>query len=145
MITLLLEAVAGSREKHSFDEESLEHRGFGETLLPYPYPYGFILGTRTEEGDGVDCYLLSRREYRPGDRIECEPLGMLEFFEGEELDHKVLAALPGESPPLDEALRGELERFIYGIFRRFPEMKVKVGSLGSQAEAEEFIERFRIR
>lgn len=144
MIEVLIEAVAGSREKRSYDEQTLEYRGSGETLLPYPYPYGFILGTRTDEGDGVDCYILSRSPLEGGSRVSCEPVGLLEFFEEDEKDHKVLASLPGEEVEPDDELREELERFIYGIFKSFPDMRVRVGALLPKEEAERFIDTWRI-
>lgn len=140
-MTVLVEAARGSREKHAYNERTLEYRGKSETLLPYPYPYGFILGTRTPEGDCVDCYLLTTRSLSPGEQIEAEPVGLLEFFEGDELDHKVLAALPGEMPTVDAALRDELETFMYGIFRKFPEMRVRVGDLLPSSAALDFISR----
>lgn len=143
MIEVLIEATAGSREKRSYDERTLEFRGSGETLLPYPYPYGFILNTRTDEGDGVDCYILTRRPLEGGGTIACEPAGLLEFFEEDELDHKVLAVLPGERASLDEELRTELESFIYGIFKQFPEMQVRVGALLPRDQAVRFIEKWR--
>lgn len=145
MIEVLIEATAGSREKRSYDEQTLEYKGSGETLLPYPYPYGFILNTRTDEGDGVDCYILTRSSLDGGSRVSCEPIGLLEFFEEDEKDHKVLALLPGETASLDERLRSELEGFIYGIFKRFPEMRVRVGALRPKEEAERFIDNWRVR
>lgn len=145
MVTVFVEAARGSREKHAYDETNLAYKGKGETLLPYPYPYGFILGTRTPEGDCVDCYLVTEQRFSPGERVEAEPAGLLEFFEEEELDHKVLATIPGEEVALNEELRERLESFIYGIFEMFPQMRVRVGELRSQEAAEGFVERWRER
>ena len=142
MIKVMVEAVAGSREKRKFNEETLEYRGCSETLRPYPYPYGFITGTRTPEGDCVDCYIVTDKPLAPGGIVECEPAGLLEFFEGDELDHKILATLPGESVDITEVLRDQLAEFIYAIFQMFPEVSVRVGELRPGREADAWIERF---
>lgn len=101
-MNVLIEAEAGSREKRSYDEESMVYRKSGETLLPYPYPYGFIIGTRSPEGDALDSYIITSRHLVAGTIVSSIPIALLEFFEEEERDHKVLAALPEE----------EAERFI---------------------------------
>jgi inorganic pyrophosphatase len=48
-------------------------------------------GTLTEEEDSVDCYLITGEPQTAGSTVQCEPVGLLEFFEGDETDHKVLA------------------------------------------------------
>jgi len=196
MIRVFVEAAAGSRIKGIYDECSLERQGERRALKPYPHAYGFVLGTRTEDGDGVDCYLIgggqsrggaheaSRPEegirgegspgegyregsdrrygegyreagearagrlgegshgggfeakaYVEGEIVECEPFGLLEFFEGEERDFKVLAAPLGCPPPPLPPLRDELAAFLVAIFAAYPEVLVRVGSVLSKDEA----------
>jgi inorganic pyrophosphatase len=129
MIKVFIEAEAGSRNKNRYDEKTLEYKGTREVSQPYPYPYGFILGTRGEDGDCVDCYLITNDTVSAGTMVECEPIGLLEQHEGEEIDHKVLAALPGELVNLDEELLKELQGFIYAVFAEFPEVHVHVGRI----------------
>lgn len=129
MIKVLIEVEAGSCRKNRYDEQTFAHKGEVKTCLPYPYPYGFILNTRATDGDALDCYVLTREHLKPGTIVACEPLGILEVMEGSEPDPKILAALPGESPVLDDALRHELANFITGIFRSYPHVIVKIGNL----------------
>src|SRR6266571_9394132 len=96
MIRVCVEVDAGSRDKHVYNEQTLELRGTRRTSRPYPYPYGFIVGTSAADGDGVDCYVITRERIRAGSIVECEPIGLLEQDEDGEVDHKILAAMPGQ-------------------------------------------------
>ena len=129
MIKVCIEAEAGSREKHRYDEKTLEHIGMGRVSQPYPYPYGFIPGTKTADGDGVDCYLITHERLTPGAIVECESMGLLEQDEDGEIDHKVLAILPGQQVEMGEVLREELRDFIYAVFAAFPDVSVQVGRI----------------
>ena len=94
-----------------------------------PYPYGFILGTRAADGDNVDCYLITTEPLQSGRIVECEPIGLLEQDEDGEVDHKVLAAMPGQAVEVGQALLQELRDFIYAVFAQFPDVDVRVGRL----------------
>lgn len=163
MIKVFIEVDAGSNEKHSYDEKSLQHLHRSYTLEPYPYPYGFIRGTLTDDGEALDAYIITSRHYSPGTEVECEAVGLLELFEDSELDHKVIALLPddsgntvnpGDTPqneapadkfPLNEALREELEDFILAIFKKFPKINVRIGRLLPRNSALAHIEMCRIK
>ena len=139
MIQVFIEAVAGSPDKNVFDEHTFEHLGVKRACRAFPYPYGFIPGTVTDDGEAVDCYIITRIPLTAGTLVDCEPVGLLELFEGDELDHKVIAALPGETVDTDEMLRIELAEFIYEIFTRFPEITVRVGRILSKQAAEDHL------
>jgi inorganic pyrophosphatase len=98
-------------------------------LRPYPYPYGFIIGTKGDDEEAVDAFIITDKRLEPGSTVQCEPVGLLELFEGDEHDHKVLAVLPGEQVPLDDGVHAKLKDFIYTIFTRFPEIQVRVGEI----------------
>jgi inorganic pyrophosphatase len=139
IIEVLIEASAGSRIKELYDEVSLTPRGRRETLRPYPYAYGFIPGSRGFDGEALDCFVLGREPLYPGKRVRCELLGLLEFFEEGEADHKLLAAPPGCSVTLDEALRDEIETFMLAIFTAYPEVEVSVGRLLMEVETRQLL------
>ena len=46
-----------------------------------------------------------------------------------EVDHKVLATIPGQDIALGEAVVQELQEFIYAIFAQYPDMHIRVGPL----------------
>jgi inorganic pyrophosphatase len=129
MIQVLVQVAAGSSERHIYDETTLEYLETRPVSWPYPYPYGFILGTDAEDRDCVDCYLITRDKVTPGAILACEPFGLLLQDEAGEVDHKVLAAIPGQDVPSGVELLRELGEFIYAIFAAYPEMQVRVGPI----------------
>jgi inorganic pyrophosphatase len=129
MIRVCIEAEAGSREKQRFDEQTLAYQATRRVAQPYPYPYGFILGTHAADRDGIDCHIITRQRLVPGTLVVCEPLALLEQSEDDEVDHKVLAALPGESVDINQELHRVLRDFIYALFAPYPSVGIRVGHL----------------
>jgi len=142
-IKVFIEVEGGSNERNVYDEKTLEHKGSRQVALPYPYPYGFILGTRAADEDGVDCYVITKDSVRSGSTVECVPVGLLEMIEDGEEDRKVLAAIPGQDVHLDQDLLEQLRDFIYAVFARFPEINVQVGRILSAQEARRYIQAHR--
>ncbi|MFP4564720.1 MAG: inorganic diphosphatase, partial [Spirochaetia bacterium] len=93
MIQVFIEAEAGSPDKNVYDEHTFEHLGVKRACREFPYPYGFIPGTVTDDGEAVDCYIITRTPLTAGTLVDCEPAGLLELFEGDETDHKAIAVL----------------------------------------------------
>ena len=141
MIEVVIQVEAGSRDKRLYDEKTLEYKGTRQASLPYPYPYGFIIGTSSEDGDNIDCYVITEKTLKAGAIVECEPIGLLEQEEGDEFDHNILAAIPGQDVVLDEALLEELRTFISGIFARFPDLTVKVGRILPKEAALRYLQK----
>jgi inorganic pyrophosphatase len=129
MIKVCIEVEAGSCERHRYHAKTLQYEGTRLATRPYPYPYGFILGTRAADRENVDCYLITTAPLQAGTVVECEPIGLLEQEEDGEVDHKVIAALPGQDVEGNEGLRQELRAFIVAVFAPFPDMHVRVGRL----------------
>ena len=129
IIRVCVQVEAGSRDKHRYNEKTLDYKGTSRVSQPYPYPYGFILGTSGADGDNVDCYLITHERLQTGTIVECEPIGLLEQEEDGEIDHKVLAAMPGQEVEVGQALEQELRDFIYAVFRSFPDVRVYVGDI----------------
>ena len=129
MIRVLIQVEAGSRDRRLYNEKTLEYRETRHMPLPFPYPYGFVIGTNAEDGDAVDCYIITKDGLKAGTIVACEPVGLLEQHEGDEIDHKVLAALPSQNVEISEDLLKELQNFIYAIFAHFQEVHVRVGPI----------------
>ncbi|MFP4346481.1 MAG: inorganic diphosphatase [Anaerolineales bacterium] len=91
----------------------------------------------------VDSYVITHAHLKAGTSVSCEPFGLLEMQEDDEVDHKILAALPGERVEASEALREELCNFIVAIFARFPEVHVHVGRILPREAALAHLERCR--
>lgn len=140
---VLIENTAGSRIKHTYDEQTLALVRKGEVSAAYPFPYGFAIGTRSGDGDAVDCFVLTGRALQSGSVIECEPIGLLEQIEDGEVDHKVLAALAGEHPTLDARTLAQLTDFIANVFAHVPGKVMKIGRLLDRQAAEAFLGQSR--
>ena len=136
---VLIENQAGSRIKNTYDEQTLALVRSAEVSAAYPYPYGFAIGTRSGDGDAVDCFVLTDRPLASGSVVECAPVALLEQVEDGETDHKVLVALPGSSPVLDETVLARLKSFIAGVFAHVPGKTMTIGSLLDRRAAEAYL------
>lgn len=146
-VSVFIEAEAGSRDKGLFDETTLERKGTRRALVPYPYPYGFVRGTPGgDDGDCLDCFIITHRRLFTGREYRVEPFGILEMNENGEQHWKLLARLPDEeipaaSPgPAVEALRDDLAAFIKKIFTAYPDVRIETGAILPAAKAEEIIQ-----
>jgi inorganic pyrophosphatase len=143
MIRVLIQVEAGSRERSLYNERTLEYKGQHRMSLPFPYPYGFIIGTSSADGDCVDCYIITKNRLQAGSIVECDPVGLLEQHEDDEIDHKVLAALPGQAVEADQRLLEELRDFIYALIAPFPDVHMRVGGILPRQAAIRHIEEHR--
>ncbi|HSG66589.1 MAG TPA: inorganic diphosphatase, partial [Gammaproteobacteria bacterium] len=94
---VFIENEAGSRRKNTYDARTLRHLGSAEVSAAYPFAYGFVIGTSGDDGDAVDCFVVSERRLASGEQVECEPIALLEQVEDGEFDHKVVAVPAGET------------------------------------------------
>lgn len=143
LIRVFIQVEAGSRERNLYDEKTLEYKGTRRALLPYPYPYGFVIGTSAADDDSIDCYVITEDSLQNGIIVECEPIGLLEMEEDGEEDHKILAAIPGQEVNLNEQLLEEFRDFIYGVFAKYPEITVRVGQILQKEVAQRYVSERR--
>ncbi|NSL87349.1 inorganic diphosphatase [Chitinophaga solisilvae] len=78
-LNVVIETPKGSTEKYDFDPET---RFFVlSKLLPagmmFPYDFGFIPGTRGEDGDPLDVLVLSEFRSFPGCMMKCRLIGAI--------------------------------------------------------------------
>mgnify|MGYP001050260541 CR=1 FL=1 len=139
MLRVFIENEAGSDLKHHHDEGTLAFLRIERVKAPYPFPYGFVPGTRAPDGDCADCFVITARPLRRGDQVECLPFALMESTEGGLVDHNVLAVLPGEAPPDPAALEAVLTRFILDVFAGLPGRETTVGRFLPAAAAQEYL------
>jgi len=140
---VFIENEAGSRRKNIYDERTLAHLRTVEVSAAYPFPYGFVLGTVSGDGDAVDCFVLTEAPLLSGTIVECEPVSLLEQIEDGEIDHKVLAVLPGTDARLDAATLAAVRTFIAGVFAHVPGKRMEIGRLLDRPAAEAFVLKCR--
>ena len=116
IIQVFIENPAGSRIKNIHDEKTLEFKGSLQVARAYPFSYGFILDTTSEDGCNLDCFVLTSRALRRGEVVDCSVVGLMEQFEDGEQDHNILATLVGESVALTESMKSELRVFVTEVF-----------------------------
>ena len=140
---VFIENEAGSDIKHTYNEQSLTLLRTAKVSAAYPFPYGFVIGTRSGDGDAVDCFLIASgaeiASLAAGSIAECEPAGLLEQIEDGEVDHKVLAVLRGARLQDPDAVAARIQSFVTRVFAHIPGKTIQVGRLLDRAAAEAFI------
>ena len=139
MMKVFIENEAGSDQKNLFDEKTLEYKRTVTVSRPYPFPYGFVLDTTNEDGDNLDCYVLTERPLQTGDIVTCEPIGMMEQVEDGDEDNNILAVLQGETAEITEELKETLAAFSRHVFSHAPHKTMEVGSFLGKKEALSYI------
>lgn len=140
-ITMFVENEAGSSIKHHYNEQALTLLHTEEMQAPYPFPYGFVPGTLAPDGDCVDVFLITDREYGTGDTVECIAVALLEQTEGGVIDHNLMAVPIGEPvPDLDLAV-ARVEEFLERFLEDVPGQKVMVGRLQPVEAAVAYLDR----
>ena len=127
IIRVFVQNEPGSLVKHLHDERALTLRGTRTVAHPYPFPYGFVIGTGAADGDNVDCYVITKRALRTGQIVECEPIGLMEQIEDGMVDHNVLARLVDESVLVTPDVEAGLIEHVSECFRNDPGKTMAVG------------------
>ncbi len=140
---VFIENEAGSRTKNLHNDVTFAPRGSTQVSLPYPYPYGFVIGTVGGDGDAVDCFVLTDSELASGDIIDCNPVGFLEKVEDGEIDNKVLSVPANEHRVLDHATVTEVTAFTSGFSARVAGKQMETSRLLGSAEAHAYVETCR--
>ena len=140
---VFIENEAGTRRKNIYDERTLAHLRTVEVSAAYPFPYGFVLGTISGDGDAVDCFVLTETPLPSGTIVECQPVGLLEQIEDGEIDHKVLAVPPGTDARLDASMLAAVRTFIAGVFAHVPGKRMEIGRLLDRPAAEAYLRKCR--
>lgn len=152
-ILVFVEIPKGSVQKFEFDEKEgrikLDRTLYGP--MRFPFEYGFIKGTRGEDGDPLDCVLLTTFPTFPGCLVKARPIGVLEMEDEEGIDNKILAVPIEKVDPrfkeiqevkdLPEHTLKEIKEFFETYKRMEPGKWVKLREFKGKKEAEEMIER----
>lgn len=85
VLSVIIETPKGSRNKYVYDKKA---KGFRlKKILPvgavFPYDFGFIPGTKGQDGDPLDILLLMDEAAFPGCIVECRIVGALKAKQSE--------------------------------------------------------------
>jgi inorganic pyrophosphatase len=139
LINVFVQNEAGSRRKNYHDEKTLEFKCMKPVSRPYPYPYGFIVGTTASDGCNLDCYVITEMPLKTGQTVECEPIGLMEQIEDGVEDHNVLARLAGESAGITAENQATLIDFVENVFSHIEGKQVRAGHFLPATGAEAYI------
>jgi inorganic pyrophosphatase len=89
-VDIVIETPKGCRNKYAYDEELKKFRL--KKILPvgavFPFDFGFIPGTKGEDGDPLDVLVIMDEPAYPGCVIECRILGALKAIQTEKNKEK---------------------------------------------------------
>jgi len=121
-------------KKNVCDKATVAYSKTVDFHLTYPYPYGYIVGTLGEDGDELDCYIITDQKFEHSVVIECEPIGMVEYFEDGQADHKMFVVPLGEVAHVTDEVKSRLLDFDARYFEAQVDKNTRVGDfLGKKA------------
>ena len=138
-MNVLIETLKNSDTRTRYDENTFQRKESFKVSSPYPYAYGFIIGSNKNDEDCLDCYVLTNQILTEGKPIACEPLFMIEVFEGSEEDHKVIMKTVNYEVDDEELVENTIKAFITDIFKENPEVTISFGRKTGKEETINFI------
>ena len=101
-IKVFIEIPEGSIVKYERDEETgmVMVDRILHTPMAFPFNYGFVLGSKGQDGDPTDIVLLASARFVPGVGIKAKLIGMLEMEDEEGIDTKLIAVPVEKVDPL---------------------------------------------
>ena len=143
VIEVVVEIPAGSRNKYEYDEVAHVIRldRVLSSAVYYNFDYGFIEGTRADDGDHTDAMLLIDERTFPGCHVWARPVGVLRMADEKGVDFKVLCvALADPLYAHIEALRQvsphkllEIEQF-FQTYKNLEDKSVEISGWAGVAE-----------
>jgi len=156
VINVIIEIPKGSKNKYEFDEELGIFKLDRVLYASYQYPldYGFIPGTRSEDGDHLDALIIGGDPLFTGCLAEVRPIGLLNMIDSGEPDAKVLA-VQASDPRFNtikdikdiEASNPHLLKEIINFFETYKilqKKEVKISGWSDAAAAKEEIKKAQV-
>jgi inorganic pyrophosphatase len=152
---VVIEIPKGQRNKYEMDQKTgrirLDRTLF--TATSYPADYGFIEGTRVQDGDALDAMVLVDEPTFPGCLILCRPIAMFRMVDEQGPADKVLCVPAGDTrkdhlrdlDDLPEFERLEIQHFFTVYKEVEPGKRVEGGGWAGRSVAEAEIEASRRR
>jgi len=154
-LRVVVEVPKGGRAKLKWDPDLgvFEASRYLPAGLSYPFDWGFVPGTRADDGDPLDALILADVPTWPGVVIPCEPLGVLRLEQDNkkgkrERNDRLIVRPSGASRlgdahdvrEMPRALLDELEKFFLdAVF--FTPKNAKARGWSGRGAAEKLIEK----
>jgi inorganic pyrophosphatase len=153
LINVIIEIPIGSGIKYEYDKdkEIIAADRFLYTAFKYPFNYGFIPGTWSEDEDPLDIVVIASESVATGTLIPCRVIGMLATKDEEGTDAKLIAVPKAKVDPsfakvedikdLPEYLTNKIKHFYENYKSIEPGKWVKVTGWKSKVEAEKEVDK----
>ncbi|MUN29244.1 inorganic diphosphatase [Sulfuracidifex metallicus] len=147
LVNVLIEIPMGSNVKYEYDEEEevVKVDRVLYTSMVYPFNYGFVPGTKADDGDPIDVLVISNQPFYPGTVIEARPIGMIRMTDEEGVDTKIIAVPKDKIDPtfsnireitdIPDALKNKMVHFFEHYKELEPGKWVKISGWGTASEA----------
>jgi inorganic pyrophosphatase len=151
---VIIETPRNSRNKYKFDEQT--GRMKLSKVMPegmmFPYDFGFIPGTKAEDGDPLDVLVLSDEPMFPGCEVECRLVGVIKATQKEKgkqnRNDRVIAVAEGsvlyagikQLSDLDSGVLSQIEAF-FTNYQKVRDIEFHVLERGGPRSAYQLIER----
>jgi inorganic pyrophosphatase len=120
---VVVETPRGSRHKYKFEPE-LGVMRLKSTLplgMAFPYEFGFIPGTKGDDGDPLDALLVLSEPATPGCLVEARLLGVVKVMQNRRRNDRLILAWPKDPvhgayrqwTDLPKEMRDDIERFFH--------------------------------
>lgn len=135
LINVFIEIPMGSNVKYEYDEEEevVKVDRVLYTSMVYPFNYGFVPGTKADDGDPIDVLVISNMPFYPGTVVEARPVGMIRMTDEEGVDTKIIAVPKDKIDPtfsnireitdIPDALKNKMVHF----FEHYKELEPESG------------------
>ncbi len=144
LVRMIVEIPKNSTNKYEYDKKLGVFRLDRALYSPMHYPgdYGFIPGTLASDHDPLDVMALVQEGSFPGCLIEVRPVGVLNMWDQNQTDLKILA-VPNRNPRYDEIhtmdqifphVRREIEHF-FTIYKELEGKATEMRGWGGPKEA----------
>jgi inorganic pyrophosphatase len=152
-VDVLIEISKNSNVKYELDKEKNRIRvdRFLYTAMNFPFNYGFIPETLSDDGDPVDVVVLSYAPIFPGSLIKVIPIGVLEMEDEAGQDEKIIAVPPKKIDPfwgiyeniddIPQIYKDQIKHFFENYKTLEPGKWVKIKSWLNKEEAEKLINK----
>jgi inorganic pyrophosphatase len=153
-VNVVIEIAKGSHIKYEYDKDKkmLICDRVLHTPMKYPFNYGFIPNTLSEDGDPLDAVVLMDDELVPGCLIECKILGYLDTKDDAGNDPKMIVCPIDKIDPtwkeIDDVFSGKLDvhtlKKIKYFFKHYKDLENKNVTVGEFYNSNEAINVYNV-
>ena len=146
-VNVFIEIPKDGNIKYELDKESgvIFVDRFLHTAMNYPFNYGFVPNTLSEDGDPIDVLVLGDQAVMPGVVIPSKIIGMLEMTDEAGIDTKVIAVPTEKIDPnsseindisdVSDSVKNKIKHFFENYKTLEPGKWVKIKEWKGQKEA----------